>query len=190
MKYSRIISRQTLPLLLFGLSLPHLSPTAKAQEISPQPQLSSQLTTQPKQRYKQYEVTVFFAEEAAQRDSLGEVAAVTRQTNSLGVARFALQELIEGPTPAEQRRGLMDTIELRGESTCGGQDFTISLEQGVATVRFCRQVVRAGIGDDARIENAVKKTLEQFSTIQEVVLLNPQGDCLIDPSGENLCLTE
>jgi hypothetical protein len=189
-------SRPTFMLILLGISIPMIATfnlfrtKVQAQEISPPSRPISQLTTQGKHQNKGYEVKVFFAEAAAERDSLNEVEAVRRETNSLGVARFAIQELIEGPTPAEQRRGLTETIELAGESTCGGQDFTINLEQGVATLQFCRQVVRGGVGDDVRIENAINKTLKQFPTIQEVRLLNLRGDCLIDFSGENRCFSD
>lgn len=162
--------------------------TAKASEIVFQSRQGSLLKFHHNAANKRFKVQVFFGVGGEARESLDDVQAVTRQTDSLGVARFAIQVLIAGPTPSEQNQGLVETITLAGDSTCGGEDFTIKLEQGVATLQFCRQVVRAGVGDDARIGAAIEKTLKQFSTISEVVILNASGDCLLDLSGENRCL--
>ncbi|WP_277878043.1 hypothetical protein [Leptolyngbya sp. FACHB-261] len=36
--------------------------------------------------------------------------------------------------------------------------------------------------------SAIEATLRQFPTVNRVVILNPNGDCLGDESGENRCL--
>lgn len=95
--------------------------------------------------------------------------------------------MIAGPTRQEQQRGFTAPIALRGASTCGG-DFTLSIASSVARLQFCRQVISAGIGDDARIVSSLNVTLRQFPTIQSVVLLDQRGNCLGDMSGENRCL--
>lgn len=55
-------------------------------------------------------------------------------------------------------------------------------------LKFCRSVVSAGIGDDARIKSSLTATLKQFSSIRSVILLDRNGNCLGDMSGENRCL--
>ncbi|MGV2829589.1 GerMN domain-containing protein [Myxosarcina sp. GI1(2024)] len=138
---------------------------------------------------KQYSVKVFFPVSPETSDSFTKVRPVTRTTESKGVARFAIEQLIAGPTMTERQEGLIDTIELTGESTCGG-DFTISITQKTAKLQFCRTVPTAGIGDDARIKTAIEKTLTQFPTIEKVIILNRNGNCFKDLSGKNLCLMQ
>ncbi|MBE9212278.1 GerMN domain-containing protein [Plectonema cf. radiosum LEGE 06105] len=113
---------------------------------------------------------------------------VTRTTDNLAVARFAINQLIAGPTNSEKQNGLTDVLDFTGESTCG-QDFQISINSGVAILQFCRNVPTAGIGDDARIKTAINKTLAQFSTVNQVVILDKNGNCFKDASGRNLCLS-
>ncbi|WP_414621333.1 hypothetical protein [Calothrix sp. CCY 0018] len=136
---------------------------------------------------KQYQIKVFFPVTPESNDDFTAVQPVTRTTDNLGVARFALNQLIAGPTKREQQKGLIDVIDLTGESTCG-QDFRITINRGVALLKFCRDVPTAGVGDDARIETAINKTLKQFPTIDRVAILNKNGNCFKDASGENLCL--
>ncbi|MBV6623216.1 MAG: GerMN domain-containing protein [Rivularia sp. (in: Bacteria)] len=134
---------------------------------------------------KQYQVKVFFPTSAS-NDDFTAVQPVTRTTDNLGVARFALNQLIAGPTNSEQQNGLTDVLDLAGESTCE-QDFRITINRGVALLRFCRDVPTGGVGDDARIKTAINKTLKQFPTVNKVVILNNNGDCFKDASGKNLC---
>lgn len=100
-----------------------------------------------------------------------------------------LEELIEGPTPEEQAQGYFSELGdmLQGESNCGERDFQLRIEDGLAEVQFCRQVVSAGIGQDARVTSQIEATLEQFETVDRVRLLNREGRCLFDPSGMNRC---
>lgn len=135
----------------------------------------------------QYQVKVFFPTSES-NDDFTEVQPVTRTTDNLGVARFAINQLIAGPTNSEQQKGLTDVLDLAGESTCG-QDFRITINRGVALLRFCRDVPTAGVGDDARIKTAINKTLKQFSTVNQVVILNKNGNCFKDASGKNLCFS-
>lgn len=135
------------------------------------------------------EVQVFFSKRPESDADFSAVYPVTRISPDAGVATAALRALIAGPTPAEAGEGYFSEIGamLVGPSDCGA-DFTIRIEGGVATVRFCRPVTSAGIGQDARAQSALKATLLQFPTVQRVRLLTPEGDCLFDMSGENRCL--
>jgi hypothetical protein len=135
------------------------------------------------------EVQVFFSKRLESDADFSAVYPVTRISPDASVATAALRASIAGPTPAEASAGYFSEIGgmLVGPSDCGA-DFTIRIEDGVATVRFCRQVSSAGIGQDARAQSALKATLLQFPTIREVRLLTREGDCLFDMSGENRCL--
>ncbi|MBZ8180355.1 GerMN domain-containing protein [Oscillatoria salina] len=130
------------------------------------------------------EVQVYFPEAGGE---FTDTEAVTRTTESVAVAEFALEKLIAGPTFPERERGLIDPIEFRGESNCG-ENFTVGIENGEARVQFCRDVVTQGVGDDARIQTSIKQTLKQFSTVDSVVILDKNGNCFADASGRNLCL--
>jgi hypothetical protein len=58
----------------------------------------------------------------------------------------------------------------------------------VATLRFCKSVLSSGSGDDGRQKSSINATLKQFSTINSVIILDRNGKCLSDQSGENTCL--
>jgi hypothetical protein len=121
------------------------------------------------------------------------------------VATFAIQLLIAGPTTEERAAGYFSELNglFTGGSRCGGTqvpslggpDFTLRLnmkgdtaEQGTATVAFCRPTASPGIGADARVSAEITSTLLQFSTIKKAVILDVNGHCFGDESGQNLCL--
>lgn len=155
---------------------PHLHYSAIAG--LPQPASSSSKAAQ--------RVKVFFPKNPAQQNNFAYVEPVWRQSHDSGLAQFAVQQLIAGPTSQEKQRGFLPAVRLQGASNCG-KDFTLAIASGVAKLRFCKQVPSAGIGDDARITSAITATLKQFPTIRSVVMLNRDGGCLIDPSGDNRC---
>lgn len=132
-------------------------------------------------------VRVFLPRYPGQNNNMGYVEPVWRQTQNSAVATFALEQLIAGPTVQERRQGFTQAIQLRGASNCG-KDFTFSITSNVAKVRLCRQVISAGVGDDARASSAINATLRQFPTIRSVVILDQRGNCLGDMSGDNRCL--
>ncbi|MFC5815369.1 GerMN domain-containing protein [Nonomuraea harbinensis] len=111
----------------------------------------------------------------------GKVVPVTRTSPHAGVARFAVEQLIKGPTAAERRRGLHSELtgKLRGRSDCGA-DFTLKIRKGTATLRFCRTVWGSGVGSDARALRTIEATLKQFATVKKVVTLARDGRCLFD----------
>ncbi|WP_113700086.1 GerMN domain-containing protein [Nonomuraea lactucae] len=114
-------------------------------------------------------------------DIPGKLVPVTRKVPHRGVARFAVQQLIAGPTTAERARGLHSELtgRLRGRSACGA-DFTIRIKNGTATLRFCRTVQGTGVGGDARVLNMISTTLKQFGTVKKVIVLEKDGRCLFD----------
>ncbi len=106
------------------------------------------------------------------------------------LAASALEQLVAGPTAAEQAQGFYSELGgmLRGPSSCGGPAFTLRISEGTATMRLCRAMSSAGIGQDARTRSQIDATLRQFGSVRRVVLLTAEGDCLFDMSGLNLCL--
>ncbi|HBB36284.1 MAG TPA: hypothetical protein DDZ80_23840 [Cyanobacteria bacterium UBA8803] len=132
-------------------------------------------------------VKVFFPKSPNSDRDFTYVEPVWRTTTSPGIARFAIEQLIAGPTNEESRKGLINAIDLQGSSNCG-QDFTLAISQGVARLQLCKTVVSGGVGDDARAISAIEATLKQFPTIQSIVILDKDGNCFGDGSGENLCL--
>jgi hypothetical protein len=133
-------------------------------------------------------VKVFFSKLPQSNSDFTYVESVIRTTERVDVAGFAIEQLISGPNNTEKGQGLITPIQLTGQSNCGGKDFKIGIDKGVAKLQFCRTVKTAGIGDDARIQTALEKTLTQFSTVDSTIILDRNGNCLQNASGENLCL--
>jgi hypothetical protein len=135
-------------------------------------------------------IEVFFSRHPQSDEDFSAVFSVPRAAPDQGVASAALEYLIAGPTPAEQAAGYFSELGgmLSGPSSCGGSDFRASIEGGVATVRFCRMMSSAGVGQDARVQSQIEATLKQFPSIQRVRVLNSSGGCLFDLSGLNRCL--
>jgi len=154
--------------------------------------ISAQLKTQPSSSpsiaARLNAVKVFFPKQPQSNNDFSYVEAVNRTTQSQSVARFAVEQLIAGPTSAERQKGFVGAVRLRHSSNCGG-DFNVSISRGAARLQFCRTVVSAGVGDDARAKSAVTATLKQFRGVQSVVILDKNGNCLGDRSGENRCLS-
>jgi hypothetical protein len=152
---------------------------------------------------KGYPIKVYFSKFPESETKFDAVFPVDRVSPTLGVANFALQLLIAGPTTEERNAGYFSELNsiLTGPSTCsapyptGGPDFKLALnmkgateEQGTATVRFCRATSSPGIGADARIQAEINATLKQFPNIKKVVILDKDGHCFADGSGQDRCL--
>lgn len=137
-----------------------------------------------------YPVQVFFSKQGAPPSQL---FAVNRTSPTLGVATYAISQLITGPTAAEKAQGLFTPLEgtLSGTSTCSGADFKITLNwsrahaaDNVATLQFCRDVPGYGDSPSAMVRNEITRTLTQFSNIHEVVIIYKDGSCFDDLSGQ------
>ena len=168
---------------------------------TPQSITSSQTTGM--QTAKTYPVKVFFSKAPESYNDFSAVFSVDRTSPTSGVATFAIQQLIAGPTPSESSSGYFSELNkiMSGPSVCsnaastGSSDFTLTLdkkgsadEQGTATLKFCRVLSSPGVGTDARIQSEINATLKQFASIKKVVILTKDGHCFGDESGRDFCL--
>ena len=150
-----------------------------------------------------YSIKVYFSKFPDSLSNFAAVFSVKRISPTASVGTFAIQLLIAGPTPQERDAGYFSELNsiLTGPSTCsaphptGGPDFKLTLnkkgptpEQGTATVQFCRATGSPGIGADARIQAEINATLKQFESIKKVVILDKDGHCFGDESGQDQCL--
>ncbi len=144
-----------------------------------------------------YHVLVYFSKNPDSYNDPTKVFPVDRYSPTLGVATYAITQLIAGPTSAEAASGYFSEIhgKFSGTSNCGGPDFTITLNHkgstpatGYATLQFCRATSLPGDLSGAYITAEINATLKQFSNIKNVVILDAQGGCFDDLSGQNLCL--
>jgi hypothetical protein len=150
-----------------------------------------------------YPVKVFFSKFPQSGSTPSAVYPVNRMSPTIAVGTFAIQLLIAGPTLSEHQAGYFTELNtmLGGPSNCsaplpvGGPDFTLSLDKkgtvpqtGTATVKFCRSLMSAGIGADARVTAQINATLKQFPRIKKVVILTKDGHCFGDESGRDFCL--
>ncbi|MBP0016399.1 MAG: GerMN domain-containing protein [Cyanobacteria bacterium SBLK] len=125
----------------------------------------------------QYRIKVYFPKE-------GKIESVVRETNSQGVAKFAIAQLVQGPAEKEKQNGLKPAIALQGSSNCGA-DFAIAIEEKIAKLRFCRDVISE---KNPEVNQAIEATLKQFSTVEKVAIIDRNGKCL--STGDNSCLEE
>lgn len=118
---------------------------------------------------------------------------LTRNTNRTDVATFLMENYFSGLTAQEKSEGFYiqdptkTKIGLTGVSNCGGKDFQLGIADGTATLQLCRRIDSASEVSDSVIAMLIGKTLQQFSTVQKVKILNPDGNCFADASGMNLC---
>ena len=150
-----------------------------------------------------YPIKVFFSKYPEVNTNSNAVFPVNRVSPTIGVATFAIQLLIAGPTTIEHSAGYFSELNslFTGPSTCsapfptGGPDFTLALNKrgnvtqaGTATLRFCRPTSSFGIGTDARVTAEINATLKQFPTIKAVAILTSSGHCFADERGQDFCL--
>ena len=135
-------------------------------------------------------LAVYFSKEPESLDDFTYTQAVTRSSSRADMGAFAVEQLIAGPTNTEASHGLFSSLKgkLQGDSSCSGKDFSLSVSSRTARLKFCKTVASAGTGDDARITSAVTDTLQQFSTVDSVIILTRDGNCFGDMSGQNRCL--
>jgi hypothetical protein len=146
---------------------------------------------------------VYFSKFQDSLNNYNAVFPVNRVSPTIGVATFAVQLLIVGPTLGERSAGYFSEFNsiLTGPSSCsapyptGGPDFILTLNMkgstpmsGTATLHLCRATNSPGVGADARILAEINATLKQFSNIKNVVVLTQAGHCFADESGLDRCL--
>ncbi len=128
-------------------------------------------------------------------ESFNDFTAVFPQPRTVpggpGIIEQTIAQLIAGPTAAETASGNFSDFHnliVPGPSTCKGQDFTLMVAMGVATIQLCHATSSAGIGQDARAQSEINATVMQFPGITKVIVLGSTGHCLFDESGLDLCL--
>lgn len=151
---------------------------------SASPSSSAQVSVSPRATT----VKVFFSKHPESDNDPSKTFAVDRTTRDSGVGKFAVAQLLAGPTTSESAAGYFTPgLDLSGASDCGGQDFSLNISGGKATLQFCRASSLRGVVADGQLESELKDTLLQFPSVQKAVILNVQGDCLFNASGMNLC---
>lgn len=177
-----------------GASADHSTPTATPATVPAATSTSAAATATPTAGYP---VRVFFSKHPESDNAVTAVFPVGRVSPTLGVATYATQQLIAGPTASEATAGYFTPLPgaLSGASNCGGSDFQLALdmkgatpETGTATLRFCRATMLPGDLAGGYITAEITATLMQFPNIHKVVILNSAGSCFDDLSGMNACL--
>jgi hypothetical protein len=139
-----------------------------------------------------YPVQVYFSHHPDSDSRPAAVFAVNRTSPTLGVASFAIAQLLAGPLPSEASQGYFTPLAgaLSGPSTCSDADFSLKLdwnrthaETGTATLQFCRTVRGLGDTGTAMAHNEIASTLTQFPNIKKVVILTADGSCFDDLVG-------
>ncbi len=173
-------------MLLFPLALQ--SATSALEYASSLPSTSTAVPGVASNKARLNRVNVFLPKQPKSNNNFSYVEPVSRTTASQSLARFAVEQLIAGPTKDESQKGFVRAIQLKGSSNCAS-DFNLSISNGTARVQLCRTIASAGVGDDARAKSSLTATLKQFSTVQSVIILDRNGNCFGDMSGENRCLS-
>ncbi len=198
-RVTRAISGAGLAITLLALAAcgaPSAGPTPTATATAPAPVATA--TAKPTATSGgPYHVFVYFSKKPDSYNDPSKVFPVDRYSPTLGVATYAIQQLIAGPNASEAAAGYFSEIQgkLSGPSNCGGADLKITLNYkgatpapGYATLQFCRATSLPGDLSGAYIKSEINATLKQFSNITNVVILDAKGDCFDDLSGQNLCL--
>ena len=143
-------------------------------------------------------VKVFFSKHPETDNNPVAVFPVNRVSPDTGVIKYAITQLIAGPTASEKASGYYTplTAALTGASNCGGPDFQVARdvrgttpEVGTVTLRFCRTVSLAGDLTGSVIAAEITQTILQFPNNTKVVILTKDGSCFNDLSGRNNCLS-
>jgi spore germination protein GerM len=113
---------------------------------------------------KQKEVDIWFHYE----DNSFELKAVRRKVSATAPARAAIQALLAGPTPDEEKLGFGGLANPK-DLVIG----TLSVRRGTARVNFVVPPSWIGWPGDiapARFKEAVKRTLQQFPNVKRVIV--------------------
>jgi len=97
-----------------------------------------------------------------------DLSPVTRLVNAVAPARAAVEGILNGPTPPEEKRGFGSLVS--------ASDFrvgSLTIEDGTAVVNFVSTPNWHGWPGDlgpVRFKKAVELTLKQFATVKEVIV--------------------
>ena len=149
----------------------------------------SSLQSTPAQPPKTYDVKIYFSKHPESDDDPSATFPVHRTATDLGIASFAVSQLLKGPTRKEIDNGFFSTVQLKpADSTCNGKAFTLTIKDSLAVLRFCKPFNHLGVVADGQAESSLNATLGQFNSVKTIRILNTRGDCEFDLSGENRCL--
>ncbi len=136
---------------------------------------------------------VFFVNPSLEPEGNSEIMVfpVKRATTRADVIAYFVEQFIAGPTEVESTQGYTrpgNQEPFADASDCEGADFQItSLENNIATLRFCRTVIGLGSFADGQFLTSLGKTITQFSNVKRVIILNKDNSCLFDQSGLDNC---
>ena len=157
-----------------------------ASPVKPSPSPSGTATVSPSPS-NNFAVKVYFSKHPQSDNDPSAVFAVARLSPDAGVGKFAVSQLLAGPTAAETQAGYFTPgLALSGASSCGG-DFSVNIAGATATLQFCRATALKGTVSDGQLQSELTATLKQFPNVTKVVILNQNGHCLFDASGQDLC---
>jgi hypothetical protein len=134
-----------------------------------------------------YPVRVYFPRRPESNEDTKAVFPVPRAAPDLGVARYAVGAIVAGPTDAERAAGYFSALLLGGASDCGGDDFTITIREGTAVLRFCRTFVAVSSRELIQVFAQLNTTLRAFPSITETMIVMRDGRCLFDGGSLRAC---
>lgn len=151
---------------------------------------NSQQETLPQEATATFSIFFFDQTKFDTPDNTNYLTPISRSTTRKDVATYSLEQIILGPSIDEQNAYNLKTtfgkdrfIFFTSNSNCSGKDFSISIGNGDATIRFCRNTSLTGDMSGFIVEEQIDKTLKQFSSIKRVRMLNANGDCINNMSG-------
>jgi uncharacterized protein YxeA len=132
-------------------------------------------------------VKIFFLKKSENTIPPNTAIASERLTDRKDILNFSIEELIKGPSSAEQTQNIYTPIKLTGSSNCGTGDFSLVLNGEKVTIKFCKAVTNATISDSDNLKEAVDLTLKQFTGVQKITILNNNNTCYGETTGQDLC---
>ncbi len=117
---------------------------------------------------------------------------VSRETQREDIGTFAIESIILGPNDYEVQNQKLQSTFGSGKhawfkpdaiSSCANKNFTLSINDQKATVKFCKEIEFAGDNSGYIIQEQITKTLKQFETIKLVRVLDTNGNCINYMSG-------
>lgn len=148
-------------------------------------------------------VMVYFARPSGPTD-YSTLSGVSRTTDKTGSAQVPviLNDILAGPSAAEQADGLSGIFTLTGTSTCSGSFYQYSYAGTALTVKFCKDISfianntggggsYSGMGMQAegRVLNALEQSLKVNGTTS-VIIRQSDNSCYGLDSGFNTACTD
>lgn len=175
----------TIGLVLYFYQRP--MPSSTETQNTPTPAGKPQVN-EPQKEPVAYPVKVHFSKHPDSDEDPAKTFPLSRTSPTSGVAAYAISQLIAGPTASEVAQGYFSNVRVRNDaSSCGNNDFSLSIKDGVATLQFCRTFDAIGTIADGQADQTIQATLKQFPAIKKVVILAKDGHCQFDLSGEDHC---